>query len=94
MNDVAECSKCHAPIVWCATVNGKMQPIDAEPNPDGNLRMTPNFRPTERGVLQEVVVIRKDEQPDLFADPVVRYMPHHATCPFADEFRKPKASVK
>lgn len=70
-----------------------MQPIDREPNDAGNLRLTPNFRPTKRGVLQEVVVIKKDEQPELFGDPIVRYMPHHATCPHAEEFRKPKPSV-
>lgn len=70
-----------------------MQPLDREPNEAGNLRLTKNFRPTNRGVLQEVVVIKKDDQLDLFADPVVRYMPHHATCPYADEFRKPKAKA-
>lgn len=86
------CSKCQAPILWAATVNGKMQPLDAEPNPDGNIRLTPNYRQTDRGVLQECRVIPKTElaRDGLFEDPNPRYMPHHATCPFAEEFRRPK----
>lgn len=88
----ATCSKCSAPILWVATKNAKMQPLDAEPNPDGNIRLTGDYRQTDRGVLPESAVITKAEEPVLFGDEVVRYMPHHATCPFAEEFRKRKAS--
>lgn len=90
MSDGAHCSKCDAPILWVATVNGKMQPLDREPNEDGNIRLTPNFRPTDKGVLQECKVITKAERESLFPPEGPRYMPHHATCPFAQEFRKPK----
>lgn len=90
MNEPAKCSKCDEPILWCATVNGKMQPLDLAPNPDGNIVLTKNFRPTERGVLQECRVLTKAErEPGLFTeDTEERFMPHHATCPFAYEFRR------
>lgn len=75
----ATCAGCGAEIIWCVTQNGKRQPVDAEPNPKGNLEL--------RDVLNRFdpvsVVI------DLWSDPnCERFMPHHATCPNADEFRK------
>lgn len=90
MTSGPRCSKCGAKILWVATKNGKMQPLDAIPNEAGNIRLTANYRMTERGALQESAVIPKDVAPTLFGDPVVRYMPHHATCPYADEFRAKK----
>lgn len=97
MSEDGTCSKCDAPILWCATVNGKMQPIDFEPNPAGNMRLSGNYRQTDRGTLPEVVVIRKAELEaeklqllETPPDRSDRYMPHHATCPNADEFRRPK----
>lgn len=35
-----ECRSCKAPIVWAKTRTGKDMPIDAEPRPDGNIRLT------------------------------------------------------
>ena len=82
---------CGAPILWVATVNGKMQPLDLDPNPDGNIRLIDTYRQTERGVLQKCRVIPKAELAgSLFGDDEPRYMPHHATCPHAEQFRRPK----
>lgn len=92
MTDGPHCSKCGAEISWFVTVNGKFQPVDRAPNPDGNMRLSGNFRPTEKGVHPEIVVITKSELESLFPPEGDRYMPHHATCPHAEEFRKPKAS--
>lgn len=84
------CSKCAAPLLWAATVNGKMQPLDADPNPAGNIRLTGGFKATKRGALPACAVIPKAElEPSLLPAVVEdRYMPHHATCPNADEFRR------
>lgn len=91
MTDRNVCSKCDAPIVWAATVNGKCQPLDAEPNPEGNLRLTDEYVATSMGALQRVLVIPKGDQLGLLDDDnEPRWMPHHATCPNADDFRKPK----
>lgn len=84
------CSKCRAPLLWAATVNGKMQPLNREPDPAGNVRLTDEFCLTKRGVLQRGEVV-KAATLDLFDDRPT-YMPHFASCPFAEEFRKPKAS--
>lgn len=90
MNEPAACSKCGAPILWCATVNGKMQPLDLQPDPTGNILLTEEYRQTDRGVLQQCRVVTKAERESLFPPAGDRYMPHHATCPNAEEFRKPK----
>lgn len=85
-----KCSKCDAPILWAATVNGKPQPLDADPDPAGNIRLTGGYKPTRRGALPACAVIPKKElEPSLLGEvPGERYMPHHATCPFAYEFRR------
>ncbi len=88
--DRSVCSECDAPILWAATVNGKPQPLDAEPNDAGNLRLTDEYVSTRMGALQRVLVIKKGDQLGLLGEEGPRYMPHHATCPYADRFRKPK----
>lgn len=30
---------CQAPIIWARTKTGKLMPVDAEPSPDGNVRV-------------------------------------------------------
>lgn len=92
MRDEARCSKCQAHIKWCATVNRKMQPIDAEPNEAGNLRLIDEYVQTERGVLQRVLVAKADAP--ALDDDGIRYMPHHATCKFAGEFPKGKRATR
>jgi hypothetical protein len=70
-----------------------MQPLNAAPDPEGNIVLTANYRQTNRGVLRECRVLTKAERaPGLFDDEQERFMPHHATCPHADRFRHPKAS--
>ena len=72
------CRKCPAEIRWCKTAAGKWTPINAAPNPDGNLFFA--GKDSEGTQLVEVV--------DLFTPAkAVRYMPHWATCPAAEEFR-------
>lgn len=58
------CRSCGAPVIWVRTINGKAQPLDAEP--------------------QKRVIIN-DDGIGLVVD---TYMPHHATCPYADRHRK------
>jgi hypothetical protein len=69
------CRSCGAPITWAITDQGKRMPLDAEPNPAGNVRLT----------LTNAVVLRKDE---VYDGP--RFMPHWATCPNADQHRRRK----
>lgn len=77
---IATCSSgnCGARIIWTLTERtGKRAPVDAEPNPAGNLILlpSPHGAPTSKVA-------------DLLDDPdAPRYMPHFATCPDADKFR-------
>jgi hypothetical protein len=47
------CNHCRAAIVWCTTAAGKAMPVDADPDPNGNILLGqpgPDGRPTA-GVL-------------------------------------------
>lgn len=76
---MSRCKKCPAQIEWVLTEAGKPMPINAEPDPKGNLVVV--------GVEHDGT--RQVKVADLFtpAD-AVRYMPHWATCPKAEEFRR------
>lgn len=62
---MAECKKCHAPIRWVETLNGKRMPLDQAPNPAGNVVL-------RNGVA---CVVRADDSTTLR-----RYMAHFASC--------------
>lgn len=72
------CRSCDAEILWATTAAGKAMPLDAVPNPNGNVEAV-----CDAHGRWSVVAVYKG--PDLFG--AVRYMPHHATCPNADEHR-------
>jgi hypothetical protein len=46
------CRSCGALVIWCTTTNGNPAPIDAEPAPDGNVRLEPR---DGRGPLARVL---------------------------------------
>lgn len=62
-------------MIWCITKGGNRQPVDATPSDAGNL------------VLEHRGTVVFARVADLFDKPGARYMPHHATCPQADEWR-------
>lgn len=61
------CRRCGADIRWLRTAAGKAMPVDAAPNPDGNVYL-------KDGLAH---VLHKDEQQPAN---VALLMPHHATC--------------
>lgn len=67
---VAVCRTCRAPIRWVTTKNQKAMPLDAEPNPEGNVLIID-------GIAE---VMKKGEQSLLHQDQQ-RWMPHFSTCP-------------
>lgn len=77
------CGSCDAPIIWASTVKGRPMPVDAEPDPDGNILL--HARPG-RGPLAEVVPAGQD---GLIAGEQLR-LSHFATCPNADQHRRPR----
>lgn len=61
-------------IVWCITFAGKRIPIEADPNPAGNVEIrigSPAAAP--------LAVVHPG--PPGMLDDWLAYMPHHATCP-------------
>lgn len=71
---MSACRSCGAEIVWKYTENRKRIPLDAEPNPNGNVY----FR------HGKAVVLGAGE----FPVGTTRYMPHHATCPQGKEWKR------
>lgn len=74
---MSACRSCGAPIIWAITENGKRMPLDAEPAE----RPTGVFRLEPSG--DDLIARRPIEQV---------YISHFATCPNADQHRKPKPS--
>lgn len=69
-------------------------PIDFEPNPDGNVIILAGRRSVgPRGPQPVVRVLAPQgdllaEDPDEVSIDGKRYMPHHATCPKAADFKR------
>lgn len=75
---MSACRSCGAPMRWARTSNGKAMPLDAEPDDTGNVVIIDGHAETHisAGRAEEV-------RPGM-----PRYMPHHATCPQADDWRR------
>lgn len=82
----SRCRTCHAYILWARTTTGGVMPIDWRRNPDGNVVLV--FEPNTDKPLAMVVGPADTLSPDAKAMP--RHMPHYATCPQADEWRRKK----
>lgn len=77
------CRKCNAPIIWLKTPNENWMPADEglvpyRQNPSGK-----DYVVTDRGEVIRCDIITDGTLPTGMAR-----VPHWATCPFADDFRK------
>jgi hypothetical protein len=70
---VDHCAQCLAAIRWAITERGRRQPIDAQPNPEGNLAA----HTSGTGTLK-VRVLTKER--DRLEGAEWQAMPHAATC--------------
>lgn len=73
----SRCRSCDAPIVWSHTSAGKALPLDADPDPSGSIQLRPDGLAITMGPLDAEW---SPDQP--------RYIPHFATCPHADRWRR------
>jgi hypothetical protein len=73
------CNSCGAPIRWSRTLKGSYMPLDAEPNPDGNVVLYDN------GTCRVLV--------DEWGHEGHRHTSHFATCPNAMHHRRRKAGA-
>lgn len=72
------CSSCSSKIIWIRTPKGKAMPLDATPNPNGNV------------VIRDgLAVVLKLEELETATDRR-RFMPHWATCEHAAKHRSAK----
>ncbi len=73
------CRTCQKPILWAVTRNGKDMPVDPEPSPDGNLKLTD--RPGMAPLAEVLPVAKRFGMKRL-------YTSHFTGCPGADRWRK------
>ncbi|EPD63155.1 hypothetical protein [Streptomyces sp. HGB0020] len=73
-NGPDRCPRCHAPVIWCVTVNQRAQMIDADRNPDGNSAVRQDH--TGRWLVRQLT--RERPTPEAGEN---LHMPHAATCP-------------
>ncbi len=64
---IVDCNRCGAEIRWYRTENGKPMPVDADPNPEGNVILVDGY----------AHVLHKDEEPP---PGVARLYPHFGSC--------------
>lgn len=91
---MAECDgpNCDAQVVWAETPEGSRQPFDREPDPKGN-RILIGRGPDKAPLALNLKVLSDDVLGGALHDQIrqeATYMPHHATCPDAEQFRGPR----
>ena len=74
-----KCRSCGRPIIWTITTKGKRMPVDANPDPNGNIALDELADGTVRASVT-------GPSPALITEP--RYMSHFATCPEAARWRR------
>lgn len=84
--NLAECEACKAHMLWALTPSGAKQPIDYRPSENGNVLL---LQPSGLGELL-AIVLTGDTLNRARARGMDLRLPHHASCPNADEFRRAK----
>ena len=87
----ARCDSCRAAIEWAVSRNGKRQPFDAEPVPEGTYLLVHRKGPGEPAEAQFQKKAAREELAAYAAErgsELRLFMPHHATCPDAAAWRR------
>lgn len=86
------CRACKAPMLWAVTVNGKRQPFDPEPTEEGTYLLSheQQGRPPVARHQDEAARETLRKQAATRGEPLRLFVPHHATCPEREKFRKGK----
>jgi hypothetical protein len=83
--DSTPCESCQAPIMFGWTRGRKRMPLDAAPDPAGNVAA---YRDGRQALVARV--LKKGEEPLGYER---RYMPHFATCTSPEAHRKRQAAA-
>ena len=81
------CKACDAQILFIKTVKGKTMPVDAE-----SRYFVPDTNGKALYVLADGSVMRGAEPREEDKDKHIGFISHFATCPAADQFRRPRKS--
>ncbi len=75
------CRSCGAPIWWvCTAASAQRIPLDAQPDPEGNIEMVKVGGSWLAGVLEQTEAL-------FDVDGALRWRSHFASCPDADRWR-------
>ena len=85
INRETTCRACGKKIMFLKTHNGKTVPVDAE-----SVYFVPDIRGKNLYVLPDGGTLRGVEPMEGDQDKHIGYISHFATCPNADQFRKPR----
>lgn len=79
----SQCRSCKAEVIWADTASGRRMPVDATPNPAGNVVLV------DQGVQSPpLALVVHTEQQQAEAPPESLHTSHFATCPNADRHRR------
>lgn len=80
---MSACKSCDQPIRWVVMAStGKRMPLDEQPRDDGNVRLLGSSDPSGLPIAEYVRGGEPASQ---------RFVPHFASCPEADKYRKSDA---
>lgn len=80
MTETARCRSCGRPVRWATMPTGKLNPLDADPDPTGNIAAHLDAR----GDLH-ARVLKAGEEPEPHER---RGVSHFSSCPQADQHRR------
>jgi hypothetical protein len=84
---VPQCRSCHAPIRWVVSGStGRLMPIDAEPCPNGNLRVREKL--SHRGHTVHLADVVSGEELEALRARGEAFLSHHATCPQGRQWQR------
>lgn len=84
MSAYARCRSCDAPLIWATTEAGKKMPLDRTPDPQGIVLAYQDTFGTWH--------CRAWTPGEHYHPPEQQYSSHFATCPNADQHRKPAST--
>ena len=72
---IAKCRACRASIIWARMKSDKMNPVDLDPVPNGNILLTETEAGDVTGeVLDKIALAQKHDEGELL------FLSHFATC--------------
>lgn len=85
----SQCRSCKAEVIWTDTAKGKRMPVDATPNPAGNVVLV------DQGVTSPpLAIVIHTEREQAEAPPDSLHTSHFQTCPNAAKHRRRTSTTK